>query len=691
LQTFLLRSETAKWLFAVIGVGALCVTVFFYPLLTSKFRLLLGDLGDTRFVNAILEHWLTFSIAGWAWDSPPIFYPLSGALAYSDVLFLYVPFYAVARAANLSPYYALAFTAAMLLVVGYAGAIWLLRRTFALPPWISILGGAIYAFAGMRASHYVHIQLYAALFLPFLLGALIRYLDRLQDGKLGIGAGLTVALGLAAVFLTSFYVGWFFLFYLGLAGVCLIFLRPFEGDALPLRVLTARRPLISLFVVAAAFIVALVPFLWLYLPGFREMGPRPWAFVLGLLPSLPDLGNVGPGNLMWGGFVERFVPPGRDFGHEQSYGVPLGLLSLFLGTVGFLFFFRNEEWFGSPNRQWNASCLRALALAVLISWALLLAWGDHSLWRGVFRLVPGASAIRAPFRFQVVLFLTIVVVAMFGLAGLWRATKGKAFRRLLLGAFSVFLLVEQVETRSPVFEAKAETAWLKRIQRPPAFCRQFLLLADPERSRSWYAANIDAMLIAILWRIPTINGYSGNFPPGWSLQDPAGSSYLNAATEWVQQHALKGGLCTLQPATGVWRRVLPGPSKNLLDLDLAGRGARDLEEGLSFSRSGFHSLEPEGRWTNGLGIIAFAAPLEARRLRIEGSQWNPFGGEVRVLINGRIVFRGVLPNAPFVIEVPLGEAVGEVQIDSATFVPKKLGVNEDSRQLGVFIHSLKLD
>ena len=113
----------------------------------------------------------------------PMFHPLPGTLAYSDALLLFGPPYVLARVAGLAPYDALAAVVALLLLVGYAGSAWLLRRVLALPPWIAALAAFLYAFASMRLIHYPHVQLFAAMFVPLLVGLAINYARSLEPGN----------------------------------------------------------------------------------------------------------------------------------------------------------------------------------------------------------------------------------------------------------------------------------------------------------------------------------------------------------------------------------------------------------------------------------------------------------------------------------------------------------------------------
>jgi hypothetical protein len=117
----------------------------------------------------------------------------------------------------------------------------------------------------------------------------------------------------------------------------------------------------------------------------------------------------------------------------------------------------------------------------------------------------------------------------------------------------------------------------------------------------------------------------------------------------------------------------------------------NLEDALKLKRLGFHILESDGRWTDGLGTISFSTPLTAQQIRISGTQSNPLVGPVRIFIDGRLRYSETLPQGPFAIVVPVDGSVREIQIDSATFVPRLLGLNEDSRQLGIVVNEVVVE
>ena len=92
-------------------------------------------------------------------------------------------------------------------------------------------------------------------------------------------------------------------------------------------------------------------------------------------------------------------------------------------------------------------------------------------------------------------------------------------------------------------------AALDAVGEPPAECTTFDLEPRPDRNPDY--ASIDAMLVAQRTGVPTVNGYSGWQPEGWTLM-PGSPAYAENVDAWVARHGLGAGHCTLHAATGTW-------------------------------------------------------------------------------------------------------------------------------------------
>lgn len=107
------------------------------------------------------------------------------------------------------------------------------------------------------------------------------------------------------------------------------------------------------------------------------------------------------------------------------------------------------------------------------------------------------------------------------------------------------LLVEQVQLEAPLtLDRTTQRVMLTAVGPPPAECPAFFVVSARARSyplraeaqsidTAWgdtgrnghallrsYRHNVDAMLLASYYGIPTINGISSFNPPGWKLRNP---------------------------------------------------------------------------------------------------------------------------------------------------------------------------
>ncbi len=93
----------------------------------------------------------------------------------------------------------------------------------------------------------------------------------------------------------------------------------------------------------------------------------------------------------------------------------------------------------------------------------------------------------------------------------------------------------------------------RRRASPPRDCRAFYVVERPAPAgAAWWRHQTDAVLIAVLFGIPTVNGNSSNHPAGWRLLDPSAPDYMLGVKDWARAKGLSTGLCGLEPRTGLW-------------------------------------------------------------------------------------------------------------------------------------------
>ena len=553
-----LRREL-PWL-ALVWLAAMLVA-FRDPVL-SGFDLGFGDRADAIIEISLLEHWRNVLTGASAWNQPIYFHPHPGTLGYNDGYFLFGLVYSFWRI-WFDPFLADTLNAATFKTIGFVASWWLVRRTLGWQAPVALLVATLFTINNAMALQAVHAQLQSVALLPVAMTLAIGAVRAEAAGqRTGARiAGVLLALLLAAWLITGFYMAWFTIWFACVFVACWLVST---GNWRPAAALSlARAHIGTLAICAAAFAVAVLPFLSVYLAKAGETGGHGYWKMLGYLVTPIDLINTGPDNLLWG-WLQRglrallglFAPDPdvarRVFGGEHESGFPLLLFGLIAVAA----------WRVLRRRIPADPVLFAYALAIVVSWALTLQLWVASPWGAVFHLVPGAKGMRVVLRYQIFLVLPVLLLV----AAVWRDRLIAMLdaRRIAALALVGVLLIEQLNGFSAA-QLSRSANWepLTRIPTPPAECRSFyavqILTGEPTyRSAAMHAKhphNDDSMLLAQLWRVPTLGGYSTFQPKDWVFADPLASDYDMRVAGYIAAHRLTG-VCRLdmrdpQP----WRRV----------------------------------------------------------------------------------------------------------------------------------------
>ena len=376
--------------------------------------------------------------------------------------------------------------------------------------------------------------------------------------------------------------------------------------------------------------------------------------------------RVGPGNLLFGWSDALLFPGSGGLSTERIVGWPPVFLACFAAAAW--------SWRRLPG-VWPA------ALAVCLAYALTLNIGGRSGWWAVYHLVPGAKAIRVVARAWIVLSLPMLCVVL-----LWLHRVGGG-RPVLAGALAALLVAEQLSSGPHVasLDRAAELRHLQAVLPPLAGCRAFAVLSaradDPESDKvlQTNSANANAMLVAEVAGLPTVNGISTFNPPDWDAADPSSPSYVSRIAAYVRVHGLES-VCGLDLRTGQWyadlgdyRPVHLAPTGGLLSLRGDGAGAELLDAGWSQSL-------PWGRWSGSRSTLRFLVQGDPGAVRL--TAWAvvfpaaPVQTQrVAVLANGKLVATWMVSGAPTAYEAVL-PATGEPF--EVTFVNQDLDGSSDS-------------
>lgn len=558
------KSFAERW-FLVLSLvcGLLCVLFIFREFFLSRFDRIFSDPGDGRLCITLLEHWVKVFQGRAQAASPDFYFPQRGVLGYTVTLFLYAPPYAALRFFGLGRYLAFEVTMMLITAIGFASMLWLLRRLLRLNPWLQILGASLFTISNVYYAQMTHPQLVSVAFVP-LLGVLAIEYWRASTRNRARCYIATVGVLLALLLFTTFDIGWFTILFCGVVFAFFILasilaersVRPVKRGV---QLLWARKwdLLLGFF----AFALCLIPLFAVYLPVLRRMKGRSLEDALQYMPGLLSAFDVGSANLLWGRIARDIYRVWGSTGpREDPAGWPVVTLCVFV-VSGFYFATllcrsRKKRY---PSDKQLLAFLSALSLACVVLWLVSVRIHDSTTgWAIVWRLVPGASAMRVPQRISLVLNVGVVLVCIAGVSAFVRAQSPHRMRIYLAAVLlPIVLLAEQVNsTPSHKISRLAEARKFERIPPPPKVCSSFFISDESPAEISPIETQTDAMLIAQQFDIPTLNGYSGWFPKGWNLfQTVDDGGY--AAILWARRQGLNRGLCRLDFAGGRWFSVDP--------------------------------------------------------------------------------------------------------------------------------------
>jgi hypothetical protein len=700
------NNHYASWPVPVF-MWILGAAVFFRQQLISNFDLISGSIGDARLIIFINENWFKAFSGQTDFLSPTLFYPLQGTLGYSDAFVLYQIFYTPFRFLGADQFMAFQLTLVGLTAIGFASFFALLRRAFDLPVLLASAGALIFAFSNMIFIVVDHTQHLTVEFVPLLILLGFEAVKSIPDAprRACIYSGLTGA-GLALVFFTSYYIGWFFVLGSLIFVPVLLVLR--RNDCLVTIAANRTRIALCLLVFTASFLVFLTPFVITYLPVLLEGRQRSYEENMGYAGIITDLVNVGDGNLLWGKILENLpgYPDQRLLNAEARLSTtPLLMITMIVGA--FLVVRHDKSHRIVP--RFRIDLILALTITALVLQVISIRFGHFSLWWLVWKFVPGGSAIRVPFRLQFMTGLAVTLAVLLILDYWYRAErlKGGVKRSAALVALTAFLVIEQVNlTPTALIDRSQELARLDEVPPVPGICRTFYIADSNPMGRPPFAYQIDAMLISQRADIPTVNGYSGWGPDGWALEDPTVTTYTKSADRWLRNNGLADQACVLDQATMTWTPHRT-PEPKLLpvgqSVDFAAGGNSDG----FIVPGGWSGSEPGGRWTDG-STAALEMKIEppvngAIELVAEAlafiTERHP-EQEVKILINDKKVgeWNFTADSRTFAerrVYIP-PELIRSNPVTTITFnllnpaSPQALGYSADSRTLGMEIRRLRL-
>ena len=472
----------------------------------------LGDWIDPYFINALLENWYR-SLTELSAPAPPWFFPSHRVLGFSHSLVLFAPFYAVPRLV-LHPLAAYNVAVFSVIAAGSIGLYALVRRVTTVTCVEALLVTAFFVTSAnvINGGTGVWTQRTSVFLLPLILLVVVAG-ARMRDGRGRLAVGCLAGLLATLVFTHDFYTGYLSLLIALLLGPGVLW--SYRERVVTTLCETGRLHRRFLVATAAGAGLGAIVFFSLYWkayranPGFPEDQLNEALFVV-RLSDWQDLSDA----------IRRWIA------YDSGRSLWLALLT----AVALIWPLKGVR----PGERRFALWLVMLSVVVF---AIPLVWHDFSLWKAVFRHLPGGAAIRDPDRIVPLYELAIAVSFAFLLA---RLPRRSLVRNGLAVAIAGLLVADWNRAAFdfgrpiPVFER-----WVSApIAIDPSCASFFIRGASPEyMSRSGHMGALyagDAMFVAMQRGVPTLNGYGAWSPGDWQLANPQEDNYLDHVRDLIR-------------------------------------------------------------------------------------------------------------------------------------------------------------
>ncbi len=464
-----------------------------------------GDLGDARLLNYFLESNYQFFLGriDSLW-SPAFFYPYPFVLGFSENLIGTSPLYSLSRIFGCDADTAYQVWFYLGYFFNYSATYYALRKLgFSIVA--SSFGALVFAFSLPTTAHAGHAQLHYRFGVPLVILFLINFINT-KSWRFLIISGFF----LAWQFYSGIYIGFFTLLFCVIILVIYFINQIFSDGQPPSSIFQAFRSTwasqesnkkikytCSIILLVFSMLLLFYPYIFASnIYGFT----RNWFEISSMLPR-PQSYFLSDASQIWS-FPSSKVFADLPMRHEHQMFI--GFIPILLAIIGGI----------TASRTKNGLNYILMAGGLLGSIILTLNIYDFSLWY-FFHKLPLVSAIRGVTRIDQVLLFPVAYLIAIAIDNLrtiyiW----GNKFIILLV---IPFFLAEISMTSMPVTPKEVwrhrDAAADKKI---PANLPKDPIIFMANISGPFYANDLDSMWASLRHGYKTLNGYSGNYPPGFN-------------------------------------------------------------------------------------------------------------------------------------------------------------------------------
>lgn len=464
---------------------------FCIGILGSDLSFIPGDLGDSRFINYLLEHgYLFLSGETESFWNAAFMHPYPNTIAISDNMIGTLPIYSLWRLVGLEQETAYQFWWMTICVLNYWITFWIMKKWFKRTN-LAILVAFVFAFSIFNLQQLNYMQMTIRFMIPVVIYAATRLVETGNTRYL-----FYFSMGLLIQFYSVIYTG-FFLFYFSI-GYIVVYAFVTKKWGFVKTLFSKGQALKSMFLVLVSASILLI----LMLPYFetsQALGLKLYDDVKWNIPMINGYLMANTSSLLWGWMLPFFQPETDNW----------WLQSVFIGMIPIAFIIAIPAlwvywWFKKVKVN---SLLLALTIVIVgISLLFIRLENGLTLYAAIFKF-PGMNSMRVLNRYMnVQLFFILLFIVV-----LLKEKKSMVVYALIaLFVFDNAFMPSQVKriSKKEIIDRRTDMTKLVDNLREKKHT-SFALISGKDEA---YVIHLDAMMASLYTHLPTVNGYSSSAP-----------------------------------------------------------------------------------------------------------------------------------------------------------------------------------
>ena len=509
---------------AFIGALLGTISVSWQTLFRDK---LFGDLLDARFTIVLNEHWFKFFTGKNSLTNSGFFYPYPSQIGFSDGFFatgiLSIPF----RLFGFDLTQSWVSSNILLIFICLFFATLFLQRILG-SDYLAVIGAILISSSYPFLAQAGHLQTFGYLLIFPILFLTHRFLKSEEKSK--VYSLFFLVLCLEILSMSSWYAFVFTIFISALYYLIFCYISGFVNQKARLhsqfkelldgisKIGTVQKILLFFGILPFAVIWIAV-----YFPSLNAVSTKEYSEFVFYAPRWGDLFNS---SVQAWGHQTLF----NNFFHlsaSRTFESALGVTPLLLFVISTLVIF-SKKWIKNVNVVSRNLLISGVAVLVIVPLSVVTDEAGHSIWGLIWFTFEPLRSIRVPFR-------AAIFLAWMAIIGVLFIAKKLGASKITVISFSLLLFLDSWRA-TPSSWTKAEllnqqnTKILNVIIEKG--CNSFFVNPSKSDTTPWIT-QVDSMIISSLSNIPTVNGYSGNWPEGWPVKPYWGRAEVEEIKDWI--------------------------------------------------------------------------------------------------------------------------------------------------------------